>query len=135
VYSVRLSRFVGSHEYEHGAGLRGEDSLPVREVGTDQRDKVDEGDEGFARGKHCCVSHIYRVYDDDEACVKGRASVQMRFVEAYSVLSDAEYSARLAMAGSTSSLVGECCTTRTVFEMAILSIRRFLLLRFPSCIL
>jgi hypothetical protein len=38
----------------------------------------------------------------------------------------------LAIARSTSSLIGECYATRVVFKMATLSTRRFLILLFPS---
>lgn len=39
---------------------------------------------------------------------------------------------RLAIAGSTSSLIGKYFASRTVFEMATLSPGRFLVLRFPD---
>lgn len=45
---------------------------------------------------------------------------------AYYLLPDAKHSARLAIDGSSSSLISRCEATRTLCKMITLSIRRFL---------
>src|SRR5690242_17153806 len=53
----------------------------------------------------------------------------------YHLRPDAEHSARLAIVRSPSSLIGECCSSRTVFKMATLFIRCLTILLFPNSIL